>query len=83
MHSNVNSFMKITVRFQKGFHLLDYTYGYEKLQSVPLFQFLTDQLALFESGGEIEPTPLLYSPRISTFVYGPAQSISINQKAWM
>ena len=61
----------------------NYTNGYEKLQSVSLPQFLADQLTLFESGGEIMPTPLLYSPRISTFVYDPAQSISVNQKAWM
>ena len=61
----------------------NYAYCYEKLQTVPLSQFLTDQLTLFESGGEIMPNPLLLAPRISIFVYGPIHSISINSKARM
>ena len=51
--------MKITVQFQKEFHLI--MPSYEKLQTVILSQFLSDQLTLFESGGEIMPTPY-YSP---------------------
>ena len=39
----------------------NYAYSYEKLQNVTPPQFLADQLTLFESGGEIMPTPY-YSP---------------------
>ena len=42
----------------------NYAYSYEKLQTVTLPQFLTDQLTLLvlESVGEIMPTPLLLAP---------------------